>query len=395
MSKKKENLSYSDELRNDISQYITKRERKRHKKKYDITYICRDGKYKKLKIPKNEPDGASDAEALERMINEANEKRAKKQDKQNKKERAVASKAALAARRASLKLKASKWKHHRGDRIDGRRLYTIEGMHRAMAYIMPERSDACNTYSDTFDITAADRFCREKTKEGYKSFSMLYVFLAAYVRVVSQRPGINRFISGQEVYSRYSIDVIMVVKKTLALNAKETVVKVVFEPTDTIDDIYKKFNKVVEDSIAADNGFDDFTGIIMKVPRFIMRAFVGFAKKADYYGKLPLSLLEISPFHGSMIITSMGSLGIKPIYHHIYNFGNLPIFISYGMKRTETVYDANGEISRRKAMDIKVVTDERICDGHYYASAFKLMKKYVENPEVLETPPETVQEDIL
>jgi hypothetical protein len=40
------------------------------------------------------------------------------------------------------------------------------------------------------------------------------------------------------------------------------------------------------------------------------------------------------------------------------------------------------------------VTDERICDGYYYASAFKMFKRFVENPELLERPPEVVYEDI-
>ena len=43
---------------------------------------------------------------------------------------------------------------------------------------------------------------------------------------------------------------------------------------------------------------------------------------------------------------------------------------------------------------MKAVTDERICDGYYYASAFKLIKRYVENPEQLDVKPEQVFEDI-
>ena len=43
---------------------------------------------------------------------------------------------------------------------------------------------------------------------------------------------------------------------------------------------------------------------------------------------------------------------------------------------------------------MNVVTDERICDGFYYAAAFKLLRRYIENPELLELPPEQVFEDI-
>jgi hypothetical protein len=90
----------------------------------------------------------------------------------------------------------------------------------------------------------------------------------------------------------------------------------------------------------------------------------------------------------------MGSLGIQPIYHHIYDFGNLPVFISYGAKRTQIVYDSEGNMKKKHFVDLKVVTDERIVDGYYYASAFKMLKRIMKNPEQLLTPPEKVEEDV-
>ena len=38
--------------------------------------------------------------------------------------------------------------------------------------------------------------------------------------------------------------------------------------------------------------------------------------------------------------------------------------------------------------------DERICDGFYYASAFKLLRGYLKDPWQLDVPPESVKEDI-
>jgi hypothetical protein len=43
---------------------------------------------------------------------------------------------------------------------------------------------------------------------------------------------------------------------------------------------------------------------------------------------------------------------------------------------------------------MKIVTDERICDGFQYAAGFKCWKKYIENPYLLTTPPESVKQDI-
>ena len=114
----------------------------------------------------------------------------------------------------------------------------------------------------------------------------------------------------------------------------------------------------------------------------------------DYYGWLPKKLLNVSPFHGSMIITSMGSLGISAIYHHIYNFGTLPLFVSYGNVFHLNSVNRDGEVERRSFISFKAVTDERICDGFYYASVFKRLKKILQHPEQLDITLESVTEDI-
>ena len=95
-----------------------------------------------------------------------------------------------------------------------------------------------------------------------------------------------------------------------------------------------------------------------------------------------------------MIITSMGSLGIPAIYHHLYDFGHLPIFISYGKMYYKYVDMPDGTRERHHFVTFKVVTDERICDGFYYASSFRLMKRYLQHPEILDQTLESVTEDI-
>ncbi len=283
-----------------------------------------------------------------------------------------------------------------GDRKDGRRVRTMSPMSYVIPYIMRTRNDAQNQIADTIDITEADKFLREMRAKGYKSISVLHVFIAAYIRAISMRPGINRFCSGQKIYHRNTIEVNMAVKKEMSLDAPDTMIKVRFEPTDTITDVYEKFNAVVEKATAegSNTDFDKTARWLTRLPGILFRGTVRLLEFLDYHGWLPQALLDVSPFHGSMIITSMGSLGIPPIYHHLYNFGNLPVFISYGLKYHKNVMNANGAVERRTMIDVKVVTDERICDGFYFASALKLIRKFVASPALLTTPPETVIEDI-
>lgn len=283
-----------------------------------------------------------------------------------------------------------------GDRKDGYRLRTISPMNYVVPYIMKRRSDSLNYFSDKINMATIDQYIRSKKAEGLTNFGMLHVLLAGYVRMVATRPGINRFVSGQKIYHRHKIEVVMAVKKELSLNSPDTMIKVEFEPTDTAKDVYEKFNaKVIENqNVSSDSNFDKVANLLHYIPGFILRGAIGFINFLDYHGHLPQFLMNVSPFHGSMIITSMGSLGIQPIYHHLYDFGNLPLFISYGAKYYQNELDEHGEIHRVCYVDLKIVTDERICDGYYYASAFKSLKKLLKNPDVLDQPPKVVVEDI-
>ena len=287
-----------------------------------------------------------------------------------------------------------KRKRRFGDRKEGRRLRSLPAMNFFEPFIMESRNDSQNLFEDVIDISNIEKFLDKKHKEGYTDMTLLHVILAAYVRVVSERPGINRFIAGQRIYARHNIECVMTIKKELSLESPDTCIKVEFDPRDNIDNIYKKFQVVAKEATANDTEFDNTAGFFVKLPRFVFRGAIRLLYWLDYHGWLPKALLKVSPFHGSMIITSMGSLGIPAIYHHLYNFGTLPVFVSYGSIFSGDAVKRDGTRERHHFVTFKVVTDERICDGYYYASAFKRMKRYILHPEMLENILDSVAEDV-
>lgn len=288
------------------------------------------------------------------------------------------------------------YKRRFGDRKEGRLLRSLNPFYKITPYIMVKKNDACNNFADAVEISDAERWLREKRAEGYKGIGMLHIFLAAYVRTLTHCPGLNRFISGQKIFARRNIEVVMTVKRAMSVDAGETTIKVIFEPTDTVFDVYRKFNEKVDEIKAndGDNNTEQIAGALFKLPGLLLKFAVWFLNILDYFGLLPQALLDASPFHGSMIITDLGSLGIPPIYHHLYNFGNLPIFLAFGAKRRAYELDKTGAPVERKYIDYKVVMDERTVDGMYYATAFKYLKYYFKNPAALELPPEEVKEDV-
>lgn len=295
--------------------------------------------------------------------------------------------------------KAPVYKRRWGDRKDGRLLRSIEPITIFSLYIMNTRNDANNYISDSVELSAIDKYVHKKRREGFEGFNAMYVLAAAYVRTVSQKPGINRFINGHRIYARNNIEVSMIVKKQLSLNAPETMFKFVFKPEYAISDVYNEMHGKIHayqnepESDVADD-LDGFLKAATKLPRFLLRLAMKLLYKLDYHGLIPQSLLAMSPFHGSMVLSSMGSLGIPSVYHHLYNFGNVPMFITFSTNRHETEAKTDGTVVKKHFLDFHITTDDRICDGQYYSEALHELRKYLKNPELLELPPETVVQDI-
>ncbi len=285
-----------------------------------------------------------------------------------------------------------------GDRKDGRKIRTLAPMAQITSYFQVERNTCSNLFEESFEITHIDRYIRQKRREGYTDFGITHVLLAAYVRGVARYPQLNRFINGQKVYSRgEDIQYCMVIKKEMTVESPDTSIKVHLNPRDTAVDVYHKLNAAVESVKATQELDSSLDGLIMAlnlIPSIVLKFVVWLLKLLDYFGMLPKFLLELSPFHGSLFLTSMGSLGIPPIYHHLYDFGNLPAFGSFGMKRRALELQEDGTVVQRKYIDMKFVLDERICDGFYYATFFKYYKRLLAHPEVLDHPPEEVVQDI-
>ena len=285
-----------------------------------------------------------------------------------------------------------------GDRIDGRKIRTLAPMAQITAYFQWERNICSNLFEESFEITHIDRYIRQKRREGLTDFGITHVLLAAYVRGVAKFPQLNRFINGQKVYSRgEDIQYCMVVKKEMNVDSPDTSIKVHLTPHDTAKDVYEKLNAAIESVKATtelDSSLDSLIMLLNLIPSVVLKFTVWFLKLLDYFGLLPKFLLELSPFHGSLFFTSMGSLGIPPIYHHLYDFGNLPVFGAFGCKRKAVEVQEDGTIVPRKYIDVKFVLDERIVDGYYYAAFFKYYRRLLRNPEILDQPPEEVVKDI-
>ena len=302
-------------------------------------------------------------------------------------------KAKRKAEKQELKRKKKENKLREKDKFH--RVRGIAPYNRLIPYIMETRNTSQNFIFDSISMEKIDKYIKKKQEDGLTNLTLMHVIIGAYCRACSQRPAINRFIRGQKIYSRRKVEVSLAIKKEMSLESPDTVIKVVLDPSATIEDVYNAFNEKIEGYRSNPNSsFDKLAKVLNYIPGILLRWAIRFLRLLDYFGLLPRALTKLSPFHGSLFITSMGSLGIPPIVHHLYDFGTVPVFIAFGSKQREFKVRADGSVYKHSYVDVTYNLDERICDGYYYASAMKVIRGVYKNPEVLDNPPEKVIEDI-
>ncbi len=282
------------------------------------------------------------------------------------------------------------------DRYDGRLLRSLDPFYRITPYIMRTRVDAQDYFEDRIDVGPAEAWLRAQRAAGRPELGFLHLFVTALVRTLSQRPRLNRFVAGRRIYARNEIVVSLAVKRRLHEDSPETVVKVRFDPRATVHEVGAALDAAIAaaKSPEAQTEADRTARILMRLPGLALRVAIALLRALDAFGWMPRAIHRASPFHTSVFVTDLGSLGIGPIYHHLYEFGTTSLFVAFGAKERERVLDGDGRAVERKFVGLKVVTDERICDGHYYASAFKLLLALLRHPERLEAPPGAVAEDV-
>lgn len=281
-----------------------------------------------------------------------------------------------------------------GFRADGKKLKGLDPIQKIMPHIMSARHDSQNLCRYDTRCEAFDKFIKEQRELGHH-FNYMHLVIAGAVRTIALYPRLNRFVMNGRIYHRKGgIYVSFVVKKSLSANAADSQVKLCFTGKETIYEIKDMIDEAIKanSKVSANNGTDKLARFLTFIPNCIIKFAVGTLKFLDKHGMLPNAILKLSPFHTTLFITNLKSIKGESIYHHLYDFGTTGLFISMGKEKMVPVVD-DGQIVPGKVMTLDVVTDERFCDGFYFVTALKSLKKFYGNPEILCEGLEELPED--
>lgn len=273
-----------------------------------------------------------------------------------------------------------------GFRADGKKVKNLDPIQRMMPHIMTSRADAQNSTSYDCPCEPIDAFIKKEYEKGEK-YNYMHILIASIVRATALYPRINRFICHGRIYARNCIQISFLVKKVLSPDAADATIKIDFTGHESLPEIRDRIDEVIKKNVTVDakNGTDSMARLFSLVPNFMIAFLVGTLKFLDMHGLLPKAVLDLLPFHCTAFVTNLKSIKGPSIYHHVYNFGNTGMFFAMGKESQKPVV-RKGEIVIGKMLPLRIVTDERFCDGFYFVNALKQLRALLADPDAMMEP---------
>ena len=272
-------------------------------------------------------------------------------------------------------------------RFDGKLIKDLPPFTRFMPYLMKDKTGSVIYYEQDIDVTKALQSIKQINRELIKEKTLITLFgvvITAAVRTLGQRPKLNRFISGRRYWQRNEIQITFVAKKEITDDGKEVNVKITFTPDENLAGAAKKIHTEVKRAISEDGVENEkVVDTIMKLPSFLVRLLVKAMNFLDQNNLMPRSFIESDPMWCSVFMTNTGSFGLDARFHHLFERGNCPVFLSVGKVREEVRITVEGKPEKHSMLHLRYTFDDRISDGVYMGKTLQMMQQYVENPELL------------
>jgi pyruvate/2-oxoglutarate dehydrogenase complex dihydrolipoamide acyltransferase (E2) component len=281
--------------------------------------------------------------------------------------------------------KRVKW----GDRKDGKRV-SAPGLQTVMTALMPKRTEAEVYLNDTIDATNLIAYL-DKKNEGKtdNKMTIFHCVIMALAKMVYERPLMNRFIQGYRIYERNEISLSFVAKRRFTDGAEETLMYMVMNETDTVNEVSKRIIGDVAEARKSEHstgGVDELLDKFAALPRPLLAGSVRLIRYLDFWGKNPDFITAGDPNYSTILVANLGSIKAPAVYHHLNNYGTNSIMVTIGTLHKEEILMEDGHKEIRDVIDIGATLDERIGDGFYFARSLKLIRHIFENPELLEKP---------
>jgi len=266
-------------------------------------------------------------------------------------------------------------------RPDGDFVRNLPRTRRIMPFIMRRRNESIVFFEQQVDTTKTLRFLKEFRERTGLRATLLHLLIYAVGQMLKERPRLNRFVAGGRIFQRRGIWVSFSAKKEKTEEAPIVIVKHEIHPSWSFEELVRKIEAGISEGRSdKPSTADTELSLLFKLPVFLTGWLVWIFIKLDHFGLLPGAFIRKDPLFASMFIANLGSIDLDAGYHHLYEYGNIPMLIMAGRSKEEVLVGPDGKPVVKPMMTLRYSFDERIEDGLYGARAIEILKKLIEDP---------------
>ena len=259
------------------------------------------------------------------------------------------------------------------NRPDGKLATDVPAARRIMPFIMRTRTESAVYFEQAIDLTRTLPFIEQfNAAHPTRKATVFHVFIWAAMVALNARPRLNRFVIGSRLYQREGIWISYSAKKALQDDAPIVVLKRRFDPTMSFEQVVDFIHADLDEGRSDKKSHvDKELGLFLRLPAPLLRLGVWLLRWLDSWNLLPGAFIHPDPLYASLFVANLGSVKLESAYHHLYEYGSIPLFAAIG--RTK-------EVGGSPVCSIKYSFDERVEDGLYAAAALALLKDRLEDP---------------
>jgi hypothetical protein len=256
---------------------------------------------------------------------------------------------------------------------DGRRV-DVHPYRQMMTFLMRSRNESAVYFEQQLDLSKSLPWLEARSS---KLFPLILHALAA---TLHDRERLNRFTLGRRTYQRNGVFLSFAAKKAMSDDAPLATVKRRFERGETVATLGQSLaGDVTEAKSEKKSQIDTELSILLKLPGFVLLFLLGLMKRLYAWGLAPRSLVDTDPMYTSAFVANLGSIKIDAAYHHLYEHGTCPLFVTIGQV-TQVPAVVDGVLVAKSVVTLRFSFDERVEDGLYAARSLKLFAERVEDP---------------
>jgi len=262
----------------------------------------------------------------------------------------------------------------------------VHPVRRIMPFVMPTRTQAAVYCREQVLAAPALAFLERMnaTRPAERPATLFHMVLRSLALCIHARPRVNRFVAGGRYWQRRGLWISFSGKRGMSDDAPIYTVKRLFPAEETFEEMV---DSIWDAQLAGRSGKETDTdreiNLLLRLPPFLLRLFVRAGMWLNERNLFPKAMIDNDPLFSSAFVANLGSVGIDACYHHNYDYGTIPVFLTIGRLKKVPVVNEADEVVAAEVFELKYTYDERTEDGFYVARGLEMIRHALEQPERL------------